>query len=137
MRRRRHRLLATLIDLDRGAATGCRSRDIRAQWKPHFVGHRERVAFRHHTNNLREAVSDFHGASDDLRIAIEAPGPNILAKYHDGLGARTFVRLIEDAAEQGTLRSDAEGRRGDFRPHLGLRAAVRAHQVDARVAIGA
>ena len=48
-----------------------------------------------------------------------------------------FVRLVQYAAEHGTPRGDAEGGRGDLRRHLGPRAAVRAHQVGARVAIGA
>jgi hypothetical protein len=51
--------------------------------------------------------------------------------------ARAFIRLLEHAAEQGTLRGDPERGRGDLHRRRGQRSAVGAHQVGARVAIGA
>jgi hypothetical protein len=60
-----------------------------------------------------------------------------VAEQHHGRRTRTLVRLVEYAAEQRTLSGDAERGRGDLRRHCWPRTAVRAHQVDARVAIGA
>jgi hypothetical protein len=124
-------------DRDRGATARLHAGDIGAQRQPQLVRSGERVSFRHHTDDRREAVPELHAASDDLRVGVEAIRPQVVAEQHHGRSARTFVRFVEYATEQGTLGRDPERGRRDLRRNCGPRALVRTHKVDAGVAVGA
>jgi hypothetical protein len=133
----RHAGGETAEDVGRSAASRPRVRGVGVEWQPELVRRGERVSLRHHADHGGKAAPQLYRASHDARVGTEPLCPHLVAQEHHGRRSRPFVRLGEHAAEHGACGCDAERGGGDLRPCREPGAAIRAHEVDAGVAVRA